>query len=100
MRSLAQVLSENNRALLRVIREHQPESLSQLAQFSGRAPSNFVAYAQDDGALRFGGDATGAAGDGEGDAVRHAGGLRVEIKLIWRRVCSVFSVSGCVKNRP
>ncbi|HEY0197930.1 MAG TPA: MarR family transcriptional regulator [Rhodanobacter sp.] len=40
MRSLAEVLSDDNRALLRVIRELKPESLSQLAEFSGRAPSN------------------------------------------------------------
>jgi predicted transcriptional regulator len=40
MRSLAEVLSDDNRALLRVIREQKPESLSQLALFSGRAPSN------------------------------------------------------------
>jgi predicted transcriptional regulator len=40
MRSLAEVLSEENRALLRVIREHKPESLSRLAEITGRAPSN------------------------------------------------------------
>lgn len=40
MRSLAEVLSDDNRALLRVIREQKPESLSQLAEFTGRAPSN------------------------------------------------------------
>ncbi len=40
MRSLAEVLSDDNRALLRVIREQKPESLSQLAVFTGRAPSN------------------------------------------------------------
>ena len=40
MRSLAEVLSDDNRALLRVIRERKPESLSQLAEFTGRAPSN------------------------------------------------------------
>jgi predicted transcriptional regulator len=40
MRSLAEVLSDDNRALLRVIREEQPESLSHLANLTGRAPSN------------------------------------------------------------
>ncbi|MGB4859587.1 MAG: helix-turn-helix domain-containing protein [Dokdonella sp.] len=40
MRSLAEVLSDDNRALLRVIREQKPESLSQLAEFTGRARSN------------------------------------------------------------
>jgi predicted transcriptional regulator len=40
MRSLAEVLSDDNRALLRVIREQKPESLSQLAELTGRAPSN------------------------------------------------------------
>jgi predicted transcriptional regulator len=40
MRSLAEVPSDDNRALLRLIREQKPESLSQLAEFTGRAPSN------------------------------------------------------------
>ncbi len=40
MRSLAEVLSDDNRALLRIIREQKPESLTQLAEFTGRAPSN------------------------------------------------------------
>lgn len=40
MRSMAEVLSDDNRALLRVIREQQPESLSRLANLTGRAPSN------------------------------------------------------------
>jgi predicted transcriptional regulator len=40
MRSLAEVLSDDNRALLRVIREQKPESLSRLAELTGRAPSN------------------------------------------------------------
>ena len=40
MRSLAEVLSDDNRALLRLIREQKPESLSQLAEVTGRAPSN------------------------------------------------------------
>jgi len=40
MRSLAEVLSDDNRALLRVIREQKPESLHKLAEITGRAPSN------------------------------------------------------------
>lgn len=40
MRSLAEVLSDDNRALLKLIREQKPDSLSQLAELSGRAPSN------------------------------------------------------------
>ncbi|HEY2344927.1 MAG TPA: helix-turn-helix domain-containing protein [Xanthomonadaceae bacterium] len=40
MRSLAEVLSDDNRALLKLIREAQPGSLTQLAQLSGRAPGN------------------------------------------------------------
>lgn len=40
MRSLAEVLSDDNRALLELIREEKPESLSRLAKLSGRAPSN------------------------------------------------------------
>jgi predicted transcriptional regulator len=40
MRSLAEVLSDDNRALLKVIREAKPESLNQLAALTGRAPSN------------------------------------------------------------
>jgi len=31
LRSLAEVLADNNRALLRVIREHKPESLNRLS---------------------------------------------------------------------
>lgn len=40
MRSLAEVLSDDNRALLRLIREEKPESLNRLAEITGRAPSN------------------------------------------------------------
>lgn len=40
MKSLAEVLSDDNRALLRVIRETQPESIAQLALATGRASSN------------------------------------------------------------
>lgn len=40
MKSLAEVLSDENRALLHVIMEMQPESISALAQATGRKPSN------------------------------------------------------------
>lgn len=40
MRSLAEVLSDENRALLRVIREAKPASLTELAELTGRKPSN------------------------------------------------------------
>jgi predicted transcriptional regulator len=40
MKSVAEVLSDNNRALLKMIAEIQPESLSELADAVGRQPSN------------------------------------------------------------
>ena len=40
LRSLAQILSEENRELLRIIEEQKPESLSQLAETTGRKRSN------------------------------------------------------------
>jgi predicted transcriptional regulator len=40
MRSLAEVLSDENRALLRVIREAKPASLTALSELTGRKPSN------------------------------------------------------------
>ena len=40
MKSMAEVLSDDNRALLRVIKESQPESISSLAEMTGRKPSN------------------------------------------------------------
>jgi len=40
MKSLAEVLSDDNRALLRVITETKPESISALAQATGRKPGN------------------------------------------------------------
>lgn len=40
MRSLAEVLSDENRALLRVIREMGPASISSLAAATGRRPGN------------------------------------------------------------
>jgi predicted transcriptional regulator len=40
MRSLAEVLSDENRALLRVIRDSKPASLAALAELTGRKPSN------------------------------------------------------------
>lgn len=40
MKSLAEILSDENRALLHVIMETQPESISALAEVTGRKPSN------------------------------------------------------------
>lgn len=40
MKSLAEVLSDDNRALLRVIRETAPQSIAELAQATGRKPGN------------------------------------------------------------
>jgi predicted transcriptional regulator len=40
MKSLAEVLSDDNRALLHVIKNSQPESISSLAEMTGRKPSN------------------------------------------------------------
>lgn len=40
MKSLAEVLSDENRALLHVIMETQPDSISALAEVTGRKPSN------------------------------------------------------------
>jgi predicted transcriptional regulator len=40
MRSLAEVLSDDNRALLKIIQENHPESISSLAVITGRKPSN------------------------------------------------------------
>jgi predicted transcriptional regulator len=40
MRSLAEGLSDENRALLKVIQEAKPESISSLADMTGRKPSN------------------------------------------------------------
>jgi len=40
MKSLAEVLSDRNRALIRVISEMKPESLQDLAAATGRQPSN------------------------------------------------------------
>ncbi len=40
MKSLAEVLSDDNRALLRVIKETKPESISALAEVTGRKPGN------------------------------------------------------------
>ncbi len=38
--TLSQVLSDQNRSLLRLILQKQPKSLHELARVSGRAPSN------------------------------------------------------------
>jgi predicted transcriptional regulator len=40
MKSLSEVLSDSNRALLNMIAEIQPESLSELADAAGRQPGN------------------------------------------------------------
>ena len=40
MRSLAEVLSDENRALLKVIQDAQPNSISSLAHMTGRKPGN------------------------------------------------------------
>lgn len=40
IKSLAEVLSEENRNLLRLIHDTAPESVTQLAQRSGRTPGN------------------------------------------------------------
>jgi predicted transcriptional regulator len=40
MKSLAEVLSDENRALLRVIEQAQPDSISVLAELTGRKQSN------------------------------------------------------------
>ena len=40
MKSMAEVLSDDNRALLRVIRETHPESIAALANATGRKPGN------------------------------------------------------------
>jgi predicted transcriptional regulator len=40
MRSLAEVLSDENRALLRVIQQARPQSISTLAAMTGRKPGN------------------------------------------------------------
>lgn len=40
LRQLAGVLSDENRQLLRVIRENEPRTVMELAQLSGRAASN------------------------------------------------------------
>ena len=40
MRSLAEVLSDENRAMMDVIRQSNPSSISELAQMTGRKQSN------------------------------------------------------------
>ena len=40
MRSLAEVLSDDNRSLLKVIHEAKPQSISSLADITGRKPGN------------------------------------------------------------
>jgi len=40
MRSLAEVLSDDNRALLKIIQEANPDSIKSLAAITGRKPGN------------------------------------------------------------
>lgn len=40
MKSMAEVLSDQNRALLKVIRETNPDSMAVLARMTGRQPGN------------------------------------------------------------
>lgn len=40
MRSLAEVLSDDNRALLKIIQDVKPKSISSLADITGRKPGN------------------------------------------------------------
>ena len=40
MKSLAEVLSDDNRALLKIITETKPQSISALAETTGRKPGN------------------------------------------------------------
>ena len=40
MKSVAEVLSDQNRALLKLIRETNPDSMAVLAKITGRQPSN------------------------------------------------------------
>jgi predicted transcriptional regulator len=42
LKSLASVLSEDNQALLQVIREHDPQSIAELERITGRAASNLT----------------------------------------------------------
>jgi predicted transcriptional regulator len=42
IKSLASVLSEENQALLQTIREHNPDSISELEEITGRAASNLT----------------------------------------------------------
>ena len=42
LKSLASVLSEDNQALLQAIREHNPESITELEEITGRAVSNLT----------------------------------------------------------
>ena len=40
MRSLAEVLSDENRALLKIIQQAEPQSIAALAELTGRKPGN------------------------------------------------------------
>ena len=54
LESLAQVLSDQNRALLKLIHEKHPQSLGELAAQSGRAKSSLRKNAQEHGEVRSG----------------------------------------------
>ena len=47
MKSLAEVLSDENRALLKVITETKPQSISALAETTGRKPGNLSRHRRD-----------------------------------------------------
>jgi len=47
MKSVAEVLSDSNRALLKVIRETQPESVADLAKKTGRQRSKSIEDTED-----------------------------------------------------
>ncbi len=40
IKSLAEVLSDNNRELLKIIADEEPQTIKELAKISGRQPSN------------------------------------------------------------
>ena len=56
MRSLAEVLSDDNRALLKVIQEAKPQSISSLADITGRKPGKSFSHVENHVELRLCGD--------------------------------------------
>ena len=76
MKSVAEVLSDQNRALLKVIRETNPDSMAVLAKTTGRQPGNLSRTFEDDVALRPGGSPTrqdACQAGREGDWIPHHG---------------------------